>query len=85
MVRGDGGRVRAIVEARDADDAVRALREINVGAYVFETAPLLQALAGLQPQNAQGEYYLTDVIGGLVARGLPVEAVPLDDPSRRSA
>jgi bifunctional UDP-N-acetylglucosamine pyrophosphorylase/glucosamine-1-phosphate N-acetyltransferase len=81
IVRDERGGVRAIVEAKDASPEVLALREINAGAYLFETAPLLEALASLRPQNAQGEYYLTDVIEGFVSRGLPVEAVVSEDPS----
>jgi bifunctional UDP-N-acetylglucosamine pyrophosphorylase/glucosamine-1-phosphate N-acetyltransferase len=81
VVRDEQGRVRAIVEAKDATPEVLALREINAGAYVFETPLLLEALDSLVPQNAQGEYYLTDVVAGFVGRGLPVEAVVAEDPS----
>lgn len=80
VLRDADGRVRAIVEAKDASAEVSACREINAGAYVFETRRLLTALDGLLPQNAQGEYYLTDVVASLVERGLPVEAVLAEDP-----
>jgi bifunctional UDP-N-acetylglucosamine pyrophosphorylase/glucosamine-1-phosphate N-acetyltransferase len=66
--------VAAIVEAKDATGSDREIREINVGVYVFAAQPLLQALARLTPKNAQSEYYLTDVIGLLVADGRLVAA-----------
>jgi bifunctional UDP-N-acetylglucosamine pyrophosphorylase/glucosamine-1-phosphate N-acetyltransferase len=81
VLRDDHGRVRAIVEAKDATPDALAQREINAGAYVFETLALLGELERLRPQNAQGEYYLTDVVAGLVSKGLRVEAVPAADPS----
>ncbi len=63
IVRDASGKVTAIVEQRDLkDDAQRALREINTGLYCAGTEPLRRALAGLSTNNAQGEYYLTDVI-----------------------
>src|SRR5688572_16664850 len=58
VVRDAAGEVRAIVEAKDASPEERAIGEINVGIYAFEPAALLDVLGGLQPQNAQGEYYL---------------------------
>jgi bifunctional UDP-N-acetylglucosamine pyrophosphorylase/glucosamine-1-phosphate N-acetyltransferase len=76
---GDGG-VEAIVEAKDATGAVRDVREINAGLYAFEVPPLLEVLGRLQPQNAQGEYYLTDVVGLLRAAGHRVAALAADDP-----
>jgi bifunctional UDP-N-acetylglucosamine pyrophosphorylase/glucosamine-1-phosphate N-acetyltransferase len=77
----DGENVRAVVEARDASAEQRAIREINAGVYVFEVEPLLGALEQLAPTNAQGEYYLTDVIGLLAARGHRVGAFVVADAS----
>ncbi|HHQ47963.1 MAG TPA: hypothetical protein ENK19_03670 [Acidobacteria bacterium] len=74
------GGVAAIVEARDATPAELAVREVNAGVYAFARGPLEEALATLRPDNDQGEYYLTDVIGMLRARGLPVAAHVLADP-----
>ena len=79
IVRTAGGGVRAIVEARDASPEERTLQEWNVGVYAFAVAPLLEALAKLSPQNAQGEYYLTDVVGLLVGAGQRVAAFPVAD------
>jgi bifunctional UDP-N-acetylglucosamine pyrophosphorylase/glucosamine-1-phosphate N-acetyltransferase len=80
VLRDGAGGVTGIVEARDATTEERAIREINAGLYAFEIAPLLQALAALEPTNAQAEYYLTDVVARIVARGLRVAAVPAEDP-----
>ena len=80
VLRDERGGVRAIVEARDATGAVRAVREINGGVYAFAVPPLVEALGALQPKNAQGEYYLTDVVGLLHAKGQPVAAMAADDP-----
>ncbi len=80
VVRDAGGMVGAVVEARDADADQLAIREVNAGVYAFDRGPLSAALAGLGTDNAQNEYYLTDVAAALRARGLPVAAVRLDDP-----
>lgn len=80
VVRGPDGGVQAIVEAKDADAETMALNEVNAGVYAFRRAPLEEALASLKPDNAQGEYYLTDVIRWLTRRGMPVVASVLDDP-----
>jgi bifunctional UDP-N-acetylglucosamine pyrophosphorylase / glucosamine-1-phosphate N-acetyltransferase len=80
VVRDEKGGVRAIVEAKDAAGDVKDIREINAGLYAFEVPALLGVLGKLQPQNAQGEFYLTDVVGLLRAAGQPVAAVAADDP-----
>jgi bifunctional UDP-N-acetylglucosamine pyrophosphorylase/glucosamine-1-phosphate N-acetyltransferase len=80
VLRDAGGGVRAIVEARDATPAELAVHEINVGVYVFDVPALLGALGRLRPQNAQGEYYLTDVVGLLTAEGRRVAAWTTEDP-----
>jgi bifunctional UDP-N-acetylglucosamine pyrophosphorylase/glucosamine-1-phosphate N-acetyltransferase len=81
IVRGAAGRVQAIVEARDATPQQLALREVNAGVYAFEVAPLLAVLSLLRPQNAQGEYYLTDTVALLAAGGHAVHAWAAADPS----
>jgi bifunctional UDP-N-acetylglucosamine pyrophosphorylase/glucosamine-1-phosphate N-acetyltransferase len=70
----DGGEVTAIVEARDATPAELAIREINTGVYLFRAAVLRVALAELRPNNAQGEYYLTDLVAIARRGGLAVKA-----------
>ena len=77
VVRGEGGEVERVVEAKaagDADPAQLAIREINAGTYAFEAGPLAEALAGLSNDNAQSEYYLTDVFSSLRDAGHAVAA-----------
>ncbi|EIV95543.1 UDP-N-acetylglucosamine diphosphorylase/glucosamine-1-phosphate N-acetyltransferase [Frankia sp. QA3] len=80
VVRDAAGGVRAIIEHRDADAATVAIREINTGVYAFRAGPLQAALARLTRENAQGEEYLTDVVGLLVGDGSPVAARVVADP-----
>lgn len=80
IVRDDNGLVTAIVEHKDASPEVRAIREINGGIYCFNARKLFTALKHLRPDNAQGEYYLTDVIAYFVSQGEPVAALAADDP-----
>ena len=75
-----GGRMTGIVEDRDASPAQRAIREINSGIYAFDILPLFDALRQIGSANAQGEYYLPDLVRIYRDRGLGVEAVTLDDP-----
>jgi bifunctional UDP-N-acetylglucosamine pyrophosphorylase/glucosamine-1-phosphate N-acetyltransferase len=79
VVRAADGGLREVIEARDADPEVLAIREVNAGVYAFRLASLGPALNALRPDNAQGEYYLTDVVAQLVRSGSPVAAVRLDD------
>jgi len=74
VLRKPDGSVARIVEHRDATDQERDVREINSGIYVFNTVDLLQALSHLRPDNAQGEYYLTDVFAWLRSQHRPVFA-----------
>ncbi len=74
ILRGPDGRLRDIRETADATPAERAVKEINTGVMVAGIDRLAPALARLTPENAQGEYYLTDVPRLLLADGLPVDA-----------
>lgn len=76
--RGLDGQPRAIVEHRDLAPGEETNREINSGMYCFRVPDLLEGLSRLRPDNAKGEYYLTDVIGFLVSRGRRVGAQVLD-------
>jgi bifunctional UDP-N-acetylglucosamine pyrophosphorylase / glucosamine-1-phosphate N-acetyltransferase len=80
VLRGADGTVTAIVEAADATPEQLEVRECNSSIYVFETDRLWPALDALQPHNAQGELYLTDVVRDLVDRGAPVAAYAASDP-----
>jgi bifunctional UDP-N-acetylglucosamine pyrophosphorylase/glucosamine-1-phosphate N-acetyltransferase len=70
----EGGRIHAIVEDRDATPLERAVREVYTGMMAVPTAQLLRWLARLRNDNAQGEYYLTDIVAMAVADGVPVVA-----------
>lgn len=77
VVRTHEGEVERVVEAKAEGDASAeqlAIREINAGTYVFQASPLAEALAGLSNDNAQGEYYLPDVIPALRDAGHKVAA-----------
>lgn len=72
IVRDDDGQLLRIIEEHDAGTKERKIKEVNGGAYVFDREVLLEKLHGLGTDNAQGEYYLTDVIHQLVMQDLPV-------------
>jgi len=74
------GRVSAIVEERDADSAVRAIRIVNSGVYCFRWTATTALLERLSPENAQGERYLTDVMAMLSRAGTPARVVAVADP-----
>ena len=75
VVRAEDGSVLKIVEEKDANPKERKISEINAGTYVFEKDFLLEALKELRPENAQGEYYLTDVVYLAQRRGLRISAL----------
>ena len=79
IVRSADGSVQAIVEHKDASEAQRALTEIYSGIMAVPTRLLKGWLARLDNQNAQGEYYLTDVVKFAVADGLSVKAHRIND------
>ncbi len=82
VLRNDAGEVERVVEAKAAGDATAeqlAIREINAGTYVFQAAPLAEALGRLSNDNAQGEYYLPDVLPALREAGHTVAAHLTDD------
>jgi hypothetical protein len=80
IVRDDDGRLARIVEARDATLAELEVGEVNSGIYVFQAEKLWPALERLQPQNAEGELYVTDTLGLLVDDGDPVAVHVAPDP-----
>jgi len=79
IVRGKDDRVVRIVEQGDATDEERQIREVNTGIYAFRRNVLAPALRRLSPDNAQGEYYLTDIIGVLHSAGYPVTSLLVSD------
>ena len=72
IVRGAGGAILRIVEHKDASDAERGIREVNTGIMAVPTLRLAGWLKRLSNRNAQGEYYLTDIVAMAVADGVAV-------------
>ena len=70
LIRDEAGELRAIVEATDATPEELAVRELNASIYVFAADELWRALESVEPNNAQGELYLTDTVRVLVESGL---------------
>jgi len=80
ILRDETGAPVRIVEDKDASDAERAIREINVGLYCFDSQTLFRILPTLSNANAQGEYYLTDVLEAVRNEGGKLAAKVFDDP-----
>ena len=78
IVRDADGSVREIVEEKDATPAQKAIKEINTGIMVLPTKALKKWLKALRSSNAQGEYYLTDVIAMAVKDGVPIRTTQAD-------
>jgi bifunctional UDP-N-acetylglucosamine pyrophosphorylase/glucosamine-1-phosphate N-acetyltransferase len=84
VVRGPDGSVEHVAEAKadgDATETELAIREVNTGVYAFDGSRLLEALERIQPDNAQGEYYLPDVLKVFRGDDHGVAAHLVDDPS----
>jgi len=81
VIRNPSGAVERIVEAKDAGPEELRCTEVNASLYVFDGDRLRASLGRLQPNNAQGEFYLTDVVGLLARAGERIEALVLDDPT----
>ena len=71
----ENGKIQAIVEHKDASEAQRQIQEINTGIYCVSNAKLHEWLPKLSNNNAQGEYYLTDIVAMAIADGLEVASV----------
>jgi bifunctional UDP-N-acetylglucosamine pyrophosphorylase/glucosamine-1-phosphate N-acetyltransferase len=82
VVRGEDGGVQAIIEAKDYDASLHGQgKEVNAGVYLFDMERIAPLLGELKNSNKSGEYYVTDLVGLTVARGLAVRAVCCgDDP-----
>jgi bifunctional UDP-N-acetylglucosamine pyrophosphorylase/glucosamine-1-phosphate N-acetyltransferase len=74
IIKDENNNIIKIVEEKDAAPEERSVREINSGTYCFDWQNLRNFLTKITPQNAQGEYYLTDVIKLFVDQGLPVKS-----------
>jgi len=80
IIRGRDEGIARIVEEKDATDEQRRITEVNTGTYCFDSAVLFGHLDRLSTDNAQGEYYLTDLIAVFEAEGLTVSALVTDEP-----
>lgn len=78
IVRGADGSVLKIVEQKDASEEEKKIREVNSGMYVFDAKSLAYALGEIKPNNAQGEYYLTDTLEILLKAGQKVGAYAIE-------
>ncbi|MFN4986212.1 MAG: NTP transferase domain-containing protein [Ignavibacteria bacterium] len=74
IIRNEHGELQRIVEHKDATEDERLVAEINSGIYIVHSSDLFEALDGLSNNNAQGEYYLTDIVSILLSRGKSVSA-----------
>ncbi len=81
VIRDERGEVERIVEDKDATDDERRVNEVNTGLMAFAAAPLRRFLAKLGNDNAQGEYYLTDVIARAVESGTKVQGTVIASPT----
>ena len=79
IIRNSEGNVEKIVEFKDANDAEKAVKEINTGIYCFDSQSLFGALNEVGNNNNQGEYYLTDTLEILNKKGKIVRSMVLDD------
>ncbi|TGK17904.1 UDP-N-acetylglucosamine diphosphorylase [Leptospira fluminis] len=79
IVRNGSGEVVAIVEEKDATDEQRKIEEINTGTYVFSSDSLFESLKKIGNSNAQGEYYLPDLVALYKKEGKKLGAVVLKD------
>ena len=81
IIRGEDGSVLKIVEHKDASEEERQVKEVNSGIYCFDIEAMFGALAKVTNDNAQGEYYLTDMVGIYRQIGEPVSALLAEDDS----
>jgi bifunctional UDP-N-acetylglucosamine pyrophosphorylase/glucosamine-1-phosphate N-acetyltransferase len=79
VVKAGDGSIEAITEERDASPEERLIQEVNAGVYCVERAFLEQAVAQIKPHNAQGEYYLTDVVREAAKQGLKCRSFAVAD------
>ena len=79
IIRDVGGNIKGIVEEKDATEDQKNIQEINAGIYCFDIQELLKALKKIKPNNAQNEYYITDVIRLMNEEGLKTGAVIVED------
>jgi len=79
IVRGSDGNFIDIVEEKDADEEIKKISEINSGIYIVDNKNLFEALKTLKTDNAQGEYYLTDIFNYFKEKNMKIGAVPTEN------
>lgn len=79
VIRSEDGTFVETVEEKDATDEQRKIKEINSGIYIVDCALLFEALTTLKTDNAQGEYYLTDIFKYFMDKKIKIGAVPVDN------
>ena len=79
IIRDANGKFADVVEDKDCTPEQKLIRELNIGVYVFDSKKLFAALANLRNNNAQGEYYLTDVPKLMLADGAKIETYTIND------
>lgn len=79
IVRNENGTLKCITEEKDADENVKMIKEINAGMYCLDKETVFPMFADLKCNNAQGEYYLTDIVAAVIEKGLKAEAYILKD------
>jgi bifunctional UDP-N-acetylglucosamine pyrophosphorylase/glucosamine-1-phosphate N-acetyltransferase len=81
IIRGSEGNIQEIREQKDLSEGQNSISEVNLGVYAFESSFLVRELPRIDSDNAQGEYYLTDLIGSAVERGSGAVAHVTPDPT----
>lgn len=80
MVKNDSGELQKIVEEKDASEDEKKITEVNTGTYIFDSKILFEGLKKIGNQNAQGEYYLPDIIEYVRSKGFKAVTHILDNP-----
>lgn len=81
IIRDSNGDIEKIIEFSDADEEVKKIREVNSGIYIFESEKLWSALLKIGSKNAQGEFYLTDIVELFKSEGEKVAVFTAEDPT----
>jgi len=80
IIKDSGKNFVRIVEEKDARDEEKKIKEVNTGTYIFDSVLLFSGLKQIDKNNAQGEYYLPDVLEYIIDSGYKVKALLLEDP-----
>lgn len=79
IIRDEKGNLKAIVEEKDASDAQKKIKEINTGVYLLDWAKVHEAFLNLDSNNAQNEYYLTDIVKWTIKQGLKAQSYIMEN------